>query len=1432
MSPTSSSAGAVRIRTVSVLLCGSALFLLLATTFAVCADRTGTPQSLREWIPWVLYNQESKTCTLRSDDITRRYCTWPSRLSLELFATGAVFSQEWSIETEAFVPLPGSRNLWPESVRDGGRNLIVLDRSGTPMVRLQPGRHILSGRFGWQHIPESITLPSTIGLVGLKNRVADIHRPFVDTNGILWLKTAGNKALHEVDRTSIQVFRKIMDTIPLQEEIHIVLTVSGTPREIPLGLMVKDGFLPLRITSPLPTRIDRQGRLVVQARPGQWSLDMLIRNTRAKPPEKLEIGAIDGPWPQDEIWVFASSPELRRVRIENVQSIDPSRTGLPTEWMTLPAYFMKRRDTMHLVEKQRGNPRTQTDRLSLTRTLWLDETGSGMTALDAISGTMTKEWRLSVVPEQHLGKVDIDGISQLITRLSGSDQSGIEVRRGNISLTADSRIEEPVRRLLLSFPALGWDHQFQHLSARLNLPPGWKLLTASGVDKIPTWLNRWTLLDIFLVLIITLATGKIFGWRWGGLAFLTLVLIYHQPQSPRYLWLPLLALLAIGSKLTSEKAKVFIRIPLAVFMVLLLLQSVPFMVREIRIGIFPQLEMGPSYRPTTGLSTTAQDAATLSVDKARRFRPNAALLSSKKSELRMSAPQPAGLPSNQTDNGLQSDPGAMIQTGPGLPDWRWRTLPLTWNGPVGPDQHVRLVLLPPWLNCILAFSEVALLCLLVVGFLQRSSSFFKIRKADATSVFHRILGLVFIILLCHGIPTSARAEMPSPEILQELQNRLLSPPACGNECASLDSALLSGQDDQLFLDLTIHAFADTAVPLPGDIRTFSAILVDNTPAGGLRTDSGILLIRLPAGIHHVRLEKGLHGLKDLSLTFPLVPHRARAAMSGWTISGIHPDQTMDNQISLKRIATGKRGTQDVAGPGTTGTNLVLPPFFQVIRTLHLGLKWTVDTQVVRKSPGNSITAEVPMIDGEMPTTEPLYISAHKVQVNLGPHDSVFSWHSVLPQTKSLTLHAARSDDRVETWYLDISPIWHVAATGFPEVSESNQSGLRFPEYRPYPGESLTLSISRPEGVPGPTMTIDSSSLQVQPGIRATDCTLVLHLHASRGMDHVVTLPHGVELLKVLLGNNEYQAQITDGRLHLPIRPGKQSITIRWRSRDGISTTAFSPKVDLGLASVNATLHMQLPFSRWILLTGGPRIGPAVLFWGELLVIILLALLLGRTRRTPLSSLQWFLLGIGLSQVSVIYGAFVVGWLFLLDLRKSQAYDITSPLSFNFFQIALVAATVLACFSLLYAVQRGLLGYPDMQIGGNGSLDHALIWYQDRTPSVLPRAWVVSVPLFVYRIMMLAWALWLSLALLRWTGWGWTCFSENGIWRKKAQVADEAAGITGVTEELSHQFSIPIEKESADTLPPVPDRDKPPGKRSWFLRLANRVKGKRVHKKDE
>jgi hypothetical protein len=84
--------------------------------------------------------------------------------------------------------------------------------------------------------------------------------------------------------------------------------------------------------------------------------------------------------------------------------------------------------------------------------------------------------------------------------------------------------------------------------------------------------------------------------------------------------------------------------------------------------------------------------------------------------------------------------------------------------------------------------------------------------------------------------------------------------------------------------------------------------------------------------------------------------------------------------------------------------------------------------------------------------------------------------------------------------------------------------------------------------------------------------------------------------------------------------------------------------------------------------------------------------------------------------------------------------------------------------LVAAVSEGLLGNPEMFIRGNGSSRTSLQWFQPRTGNELPLPVVVSVSVWFYRLLMLAWALWLAASLIRWLKWAWNQFSQGGFWK--------------------------------------------------------------------
>jgi hypothetical protein len=406
-----------------------------------------------------------------------------------------------------------------------------------------------------------------------------------------------------------------------------------------------------------------------------------------------------------------------------------------------------------------------------------------------------------------------------------------------------------------------------------------------------------------------------------------------------------------------------------------------------------------------------------------------------------------------------------------------------------------------------------------------------------------------------------------------------------------------------------------------------------------------------------------------------------------------------------------------------------------------------------------------LLAGESVTTADVRVEGGKAKVNMGAKTTEIEWRSVLEERSPVKLAAPSSISWFEVWRADVSPVWHASFAGIPTVHTAKVGGVTIPEWHPWPGEEAKIELVRPQGEPGQTFTIDESTLDVRPGVRATDVTLSLEVRSSRGDEHTFVLPDGAQLESLSIRGASQPLRQDGRRVTVPLVPGAQNISLVWRQTPGVASFFPTPEVDVGAPSVNASTQIHVPDSRWVLWVSGPRVGPAVLFWGLLAVLLAVSLALGQSSLTPMQAWQWFLLAIGLSQVNVAAGAVFVGWLFVLGFRGRHHGDGLSASVFNLRQTLIVLWTVVALVILAVSLYQGLLGAPEMQLAGNGSTAEMLRWFTDRSKPVLPRASVVSVPLMVYRGAMLAWALWIALALLGWLKWGWASFSSGGAWRR-------------------------------------------------------------------
>jgi hypothetical protein len=1391
------------------------LYRFLVLTIAVLASGMATakpiasddiPFSLRPWVKWVLADNPQFDCPYLYNNNADHHCAWSTPLQIDLADNGGTFHVDWQVFVGSWVTLPGDAQHWPQEVSIDGSAATVTERNGRPSVWLPAGISKMEGKFYWTAMPESLWLPMQIGIVRLSINGTAKPFPNINAEGRLWLTQGDAGTSADNDSLSIQVYRLITDEIPLTVNTRMELDVAGRSREVKLNGAVLKDFIALSLDSTLPARLEPDGTLRLQLRPGHWSI-----NLGARHPDNMTSLALpqpSEPWPASELWAFEARNHLRMVDVQGVNQVDPNQTTLPREWRRFPAYRVSAGETMNFAVNRRGDPQPEPDRLSLNRDLWLDFDGHGLTFSDTIGGTMTSGWRLDLQAPMQLGRAAVDGQPQLITRAvndKDSGSSGVEVRRGTLNLSADGRYEGKVRQL----PAVGWDHDFQQMQATLHLPPGWKLFSVSGVDdKASTgaWLHSWGMRDVYLVGITAVIVYYLWDISSALLVLATLVLVWFEPGAQPWVWLNLVAAIALLRVLPEGRVRRLISLYRTLSIIALLIVVVPFMVNQVRVGLFPQLEQPwRSVMPSGELGgmvaatpTSVTAAAPATPPPAAEPQAGAAVEAEKDMAVEQAEPMASGADATinmerklegklkadearqvlrqsvaidstgnaySSKNYQESDPKANVQTGPGLPRWQWTDVPLRWHGTVEKDQQLTLHLIPPRLHLLTNLLRVALLSLLTAAFVRISfANLGGIGSLLKGPVARTSAALLLLSLAGFSAPRSASAqEYPSPDLLNELRNRVTATPECMPQCAQSPRLRIEIQNDQLQLRMEVHASEHVAVPLPGISGHWlpSTVTVDGTDSDGLlRLNDGAVWLRLGPGAHQIIMSGALPARSAVQLPMPLTPRRVElGAHEGWRIDGVHDDATSDTQLMFTREGGDQSNSFDDAQAPT------LPTFARIERTLLLGLEWRVQTRVVRLSaPDSAIVLEVPLIPGESITTDGLRVVNGKAQINMAAQESETYFESVLTKQNKITLTAPDTTGWVEVWRADVSPVLHASMEGIAVVHHQNTEGNWLPEWRPWPKESVTISIARPQGMDGSTFTIDASHLTYVPGERSTDVELGLDLRSSQGGQHIITLPAGATLQSVTLNGVAQPIRQQDRQVSLPLSPGASHFVLSWREAQGISNHFRSANVDLGASSVNASTQVSMPVDRWILLTHGPLLGPAVMFWGQLVVIALVAFALSRIPLAPLGFPQWLLLGIGLSQMSIQSAILVVGWLLVLGLRGKWPATLGKA-AFNWGQIGIIALTVVALYSLVSTVLSRLEGLPEMQIGGNASSAQMLNWYQDHAAAVLPSVSIFSLPLTAYRLFMFAWSLWLAFAVVRWLRWGWAQFSRNGLWRE-------------------------------------------------------------------
>lgn len=1383
----------MKIKNVLVILLG---VLLLCPGFSY--DQSKIPNVLQTWVPWVLKDQSKWTCPFVFNNFEDRQCAWPGVLKIDLTSKGATITQSWQVYEKAEVPLLGNSKYWPQNLSVDGINSIVLDRSNIARVTLKPGKHNLRWNLNWKQTPKYLQLPSIVGLVALSKNGKSIDSFRLNEQNQLWLEQNKSGVIEDKkvnkEFLSIKVFRNYTDSIPAQLITYYDLEVGGKSREVKLNVGLSAELLHLSVNSGLPVKIDKDGRLAVQLRQGRWNVQLQSRFLE----KQSEISLGDTLSTEYEIWVLNRDNENRVISIGGLTPVDAKQFNVPTHWLNMSAYRFSPEDKLMLTEQKRGAEPAPDNEISLYRQIWMDFDGGGYSVADTISGEMNKDWRMDLAQPFELGRVVADNQSILITKQNESAKSGFEIRKGNLNVKAESRLNSSTR----SF-ASGWSQSLKAMNVSLVIPPGWKLFAVSGPDSASgTWVSHWSLLLIFFVFIVSLAFFKLKSPTWAGIAFFATILTAADADAPRWLWINIMFTIGLLSVLPDGRLKKLVNIVKWIFTICLLVFVFNYSYYEIKSVIYPTLQKSrwslmskfntSSRSERSKMAHAPQEVAFGSMadkvdNKAYQLEEaeldsravggssssggggseSISKLSSNLIKSNMKKGSSANYRNRQSYILDDFDPNAVVQTGPGMPDWSWNQAYFSWTGPILAEQKIRLFYLSPFFVKLISILKVFLLCLLTLSIFDRKRLDPVVDKyapyLKKSKLF--LLGLVLLSASSWGQNT-----IPSKKILTELKTFVTAKPECLPQCASINRVNVDVRKSMLSLrfDVSLSENVFFPVPFTRNVWQATSIIHDTIKDLKLVQKNTNQYLYLPKGNHRFVLRGTIRASQQWQLAFSLSPKNVYiGSQNYWDVQGINEDGNIQGSIEfIPQVLSGQSSSSAKIEESSKVNSENLTPFLFLTRRLKLGINWSIDNTIRSYNTlTEPLTIKIPLLEGEVVLDKNVTVKKGFAYVRISPHRSQISWNSSLKIADNIKIKASEDIRFFEHWMVNVGTKWHIQSEGAPVVAHKNSQNYWQPLWKPWPGENLLIIVTKPMASEGESLTVKKSSMEYKVGKKVTDATLSLTLLTSQGSQHDISLPEGAKLQKVEVNNQNLPLEINAGKLTLPLGVGQQNIKVSWEELGGLAMRYKTAPVSIGASSVNQTTTIQYPGDRWIVWLSGQGFRPYVLFWAKLVFLLMVSYLLAKFKLAPIRTYEWLLLTLGLSQISAPLFFWIIAFFIVMALKR-DVLRIASRVQYNVVQVLLAFMAIVSAEGIYAALKKGLLGQPLMIVTGNGSYSTKFNFYLDRVDELLPQPMVYSFPIFVYRLVMLLWALWLAMALLKWSKWLWQGYISEGLWKKK------------------------------------------------------------------
>ncbi|MCK5505925.1 MAG: hypothetical protein KAJ10_12235, partial [Thermodesulfovibrionia bacterium] len=157
------------------------LIVFLTAPGAFAKEAPMIPEPLKPWVDWVLHDHEEEfLCIPQHNNSSQLRCNWPTELKITANSTGGKFKQEWLINYETWITLPGSDRHWPQNVKVNNKPVVVIKKNNSPQIKLQKGSYSITGEFRWKKIPEHLKIPAAGALVSVLVNNKKVNFPDID----------------------------------------------------------------------------------------------------------------------------------------------------------------------------------------------------------------------------------------------------------------------------------------------------------------------------------------------------------------------------------------------------------------------------------------------------------------------------------------------------------------------------------------------------------------------------------------------------------------------------------------------------------------------------------------------------------------------------------------------------------------------------------------------------------------------------------------------------------------------------------------------------------------------------------------------------------------------------------------------------------------------------------------------------------------------------------------------------------------------------------------------------------------------------------------------------------------------------------------------------------------------------------------------------